>query len=65
MKYLIQTILILIIPLTSEAKIFKSKFGFKFQLQDEYQILNDKNLYEVYNSSHKNPELKKTNKCIQ
>jgi hypothetical protein len=59
MKYLIPILLISIFPLTSEAKIFKSKFGFKFQLEDEYQILNDTNLYEVYNSSHKNPELKK------
>lgn len=42
----------------SEAKDFNSKFNFNFQLTDNYQIINNTNLFEVYNSSHKDPKIK-------
>ena len=41
-----------------EAKDFKSKFNFEFQLSDNYQIINNTNLYQVYNSSHDDPKIK-------
>ena len=42
----------------SSAKEFNSKFNFSFELNENYQILNNSNLYEVYNSSHKDPKIK-------
>ena len=42
----------------SEAKEFKSKFNFSFKLNDNYQIINNSNLYEVYNSSHSDPKIR-------
>ena len=54
------TILILTLSLKDnlEAKDFKSKFNFEFQLTDNYQIINNTNLYQVYNSSHDDPKIK-------
>tara|TARA_X000000950_G_scaffold278871_1_gene370518 strand:+ start:1377 stop:1979 length:603 start_codon:yes stop_codon:yes gene_type:complete len=37
------------------AKEINSKFNFKFNLPDSYQIINSLNLYDVYNQSHKDP----------
>ena len=48
----------LIFSNNSEAKEFKSKFNFSFKLNDNYQIINNSNLYEVYNSSHNDPKIK-------
>jgi len=42
----------------SEAKEFESKFNFSFKLNDNYQIINNFNLYEVYNSSHSDPKIR-------
>ena len=56
-KYYIFLILI-IISFNSEAKEFKSKFNFTFELTNHYQIINNSNLYEVYNSSHDDPKIK-------
>lgn len=42
----------------SDAKEFKSKFNFSFKLNDNYQIINNSNLYEVYNSSHNDPKIR-------
>ena len=42
----------------AQAKEFKSKFNFSFELTSNYQIINNSNLYEIYiqgrRSSHKN-----------
>ncbi len=59
MKKLIIILTFLIISYNSQAKEFKSKFNFSFELDDTYQIINNSNLYEVYNSSHNDPEIKK------
>ena len=40
------------------AKNFTSKFNFKFNLSEGYKIFNNLNLYDVYNSSHKDPLIK-------
>ena len=42
----------------SEAKEFESKFNFSFKLNDNYQIINNSNLYEIYNSSHSDPKIR-------
>tara|TARA_B100000427_G_C15331009_1_gene516883 strand:+ start:135 stop:743 length:609 start_codon:yes stop_codon:yes gene_type:complete len=54
------TILVFTLSLMSnlEAKEFKSKFNFEFQLSKNYQIINNTNLYQVYNSSHDDPKIK-------
>ncbi len=58
MKKLYTLLIILIISFNSEAKEFKSKFNFIFKLDNNYQIINNSNLYEVYNSSHNDPKIK-------
>ena len=40
------------------AEEFESKYSFKFQLPDGYQIFNNLNLYDVYNHSNKDPLIK-------
>ena len=49
----------LIFTCNLNAKEFTSKFNFSFKLKDSYQIINNSNLYEVYNSSHNDPKIKK------
>lgn len=51
-------LIILMISFNSEAKEFKSKFNFSFELKNAYQIINNSNLYEIYNSSHNDPKIK-------
>ena len=41
------------------AKDFESKYNFKFNLPDGYQIFNNINLFQVYDHSNKDPILKK------
>ena len=41
-----------------QAKEFESKFNFYFELNENYQIINNFNLYEVYDSSHNDPKIK-------
>ena len=36
-------------------KEFTSKFNFKFNLSDDYQIINSLTLYDAYKQSHKDP----------
>ena len=51
-------IFFLFICINCQAKEFKSKFNFSFELTNNYQIINNSNLYEVYNSSHDDPKIK-------
>ena len=39
----------------SYAKEFRSKFNFRFELSENYQVINDLTLYDVYKQSHKDP----------
>ena len=39
----------------SLGKEFTSKFNFKFNISDDYQIINSLTLYDVYKQSHKDP----------
>lgn len=39
----------------SYAKEFNSKFNFRFELSDDYQVINDFTLYDIYKKSHKDP----------
>jgi len=51
-------IFFLFICINCQAKEFKSKFNFSFELTKNYQIINNSNLYEVYSSSHNDPKIK-------
>ena len=39
----------------SYAKEFNSKFNFRFELSENYQVINNLTLYDVYKQSHKDP----------
>ena len=43
----------------ANTKEFKSKYNFKFNLPDGYQLFNDINLFQVYDHSNKDPVIKK------
>ena len=58
MKVLLLLLAFLFFLNNSEAKEFKSEFNFTFELDDNYQIINNTNLYKVYNSSHNDPKIK-------
>ena len=58
MKKILIFLIFLIVSNNSQAKEFKSKYNFSFKLNDNYQIINNSNLYEVYNSSHNDPKIK-------
>ena len=58
MKKIPLLLIIIIASFNSEAKEFKSNFNFTFELKDNYQIINNLNLLEVYNSSHNDPKIK-------
>ena len=58
MKKLLILLFFLIVSNNLEAKEFKSKFNFSFKLNDNYQIINNSNLYEIYNSSHSDPKIR-------
>ena len=51
-------IFFLFVCINCQAKEFKSKFNFSFELTKNYQIINNSNLYEVYSSSHNDPKIK-------
>ena len=42
-----------------KAQQFKSKYNFKFNLPDGYQLFSDINLFQVYDHSNKDPVIKK------
>ena len=42
----------------AQAKEFKSKFNFSFELTSNYQIINNSNLYEIYNLQYDDPAIK-------
>ena len=57
-KFKINNFLILIFVFFSNysyAKEFNSKFNFMFELSENYQVINDLTLYDVYKQSHKDP----------
>ena len=58
MRELLIVLFFLIVSNNSEAKEFKSKFNFSIELNDNYQIINNSNLYEIYNSSHSDPKIR-------
>ena len=58
MKKLLILLIFLIVSSNLKAKEFKSKFNFSFKLNDNYQIINNSNLYEIYNSSHSDPKIR-------
>ena len=51
-------IFFLFICINCQAKEFKSKFNFSFELTNNYQIINNSNLYEIYNLQHNDPAIK-------
>ena len=57
-KFLISLIFTLFL-FEANAKQFKSKYNFKFNLPDGYQLFSDINLFQVYDHSNKDPVIKK------
>ena len=57
-RIIILWILSLLIVNRVFAEEFESKYSFRFQLPDGYQIFNNLNLYDVYNHSNKDPLIK-------
>ena len=55
MKIILFLIVFLGISNNSLGKEFTSKFNFKFNLSDDYQIINSLTLYDAYKQSHKDP----------
>ena len=55
MKIILFLIVFLGISNNCLGKEFTSKFNFKFNLSDNYQIINSLTLYDVYKQSHKDP----------
>ena len=58
MLYCFRILFFLFICINCQAKEFKSKFNFSFELSDNYQIINNSNLYEIYNLQYDDPALK-------
>ena len=60
MKIILTTIIALLLTINSTfSKNFSSKFLFMFTLHDEYELFNSINLFDIYNSSNKDPLIKK------
>jgi hypothetical protein len=55
MNLILKIIIFFLYLSNSFAEEFKSKFNFKFKLSDDYQVINDFTLYDVYKKSHKDP----------
>ena len=55
MKIILFLVVFLGISSNCLGKEFTSKFNFKFNLSDDYQIINSLTLYDVYKQSHKDP----------
>ena len=58
MRFILKLLVFIIFSFNSQAKEFKSKFNFTFELPKDYEIINNTNLYQIYNSSHKDPKIK-------
>jgi len=54
----LRIIFFLFICINCQAKEFKSKFNFSFELKNSYQIINNSNLYEIYNLQYDDPAIK-------
>jgi hypothetical protein len=54
----LRIIFFLFICINCQAKEFKSKFNFSFELKNNYQIINNSNLYEIYNLQYDDPAIK-------
>tara|TARA_B100001939_G_C16710022_1_gene516608 strand:- start:134 stop:712 length:579 start_codon:yes stop_codon:yes gene_type:complete len=54
----LKIIFFLFICINCQAKEFKSKFNFSFELKNNYQIINNSNLYEIYNLQYDDPAIK-------
>ena len=66
MKKILFLLILLSISSICLAKEFNSKFNFKFNLSNNYQIINSLTLYDVYKQSHKDPlKQKQINKFKQ
>ena len=66
MKKILFLLIFLSISNICLAKEFDSKFNFKFNLSNNYQIINSLTLYDVYKQSHKDPlKQKQINKFKQ
>ncbi len=59
MNYYFKILFFLLFCLNCQAKEFKSKFNFSFNLPDGYQLFSQNNLYDVYNHSNNDPTIKK------
>ena len=58
MIILLKFTLFLIFAFNCYAKEFNSQFNFNFELSSNYQIINNTNLYQVYNSTYRDPKIK-------
>ena len=55
MNFIIKIIIFFLYLSNSFAEEFKSKFNFEFKLSDDYQVINNFTLYDIYKKSHKDP----------
>ena len=58
-KNILFIIILVIITFNANAKEYRSKYNFKFNLPDGYQLFNNINLFQVYDHSNKDPVIKK------
>ena len=55
MNFILKIIIFFLFLSNSFAEEFKSKFNFEFKLSDDYQVINNFTLYDIYKKSHKDP----------
>ena len=58
-KNILFIIILVILTFNASAKEYRSKYNFKFNLPDGYQLFNNINLFQVYDHSNKDPVIKK------
>ena len=58
-KNILFIIILVILTFNASAKEYRSKYNFKFNLPDGYQLFNNVNLFQVYDHSNKDPVIKK------
>jgi len=59
LKRILISLIFTLFLIEANAKQFKSKYNFKFNLPDGYQLFSDINLFQVYDHSNKDPVIKK------